>query len=254
MSDLRNKTVLLTGASGGIGSPTVETLGEAGANVIAHYHRNMDGARAATQYLPDERKLLLQADFTVPGAARDLWSRALEWRGRIDVLVNNAGINPDTPIDASDTAWDDTWAQVLQVNVIEPASLTREAIRHFQAHSGGTVISLSSWAAQQGSSLPELTAYAASKAAIKAFTQTVARAYASDNVLAYSVAPGIVRTRMSANSAASRGGEEALMAILPLKEMVPPTEVAELITFLASGDCRHLTGATFDLNGASYVR
>jgi NAD(P)-dependent dehydrogenase (short-subunit alcohol dehydrogenase family) len=254
MTDLNNKTVLLTGASGGIGAPTAETLGAAGAYVIAHYHRNAEGAREATRHLPDERKLLLQADFSVPGAARDLWSKALKWRGRIDVLVNNAGINPETPLDASDAEWDETWAEVLRVNVVEPASLSREAIRHFREHGGGTVISLSSWAAQQGSSLPELTAYASSKAAIKAFTQTVARAYARDNVLAYAIAPGIVRTRMSANSSASRGGEEALMAILPLKEMVPPMEVAELISFLASGNCRHLTGATIDLNGAAYVR
>jgi NAD(P)-dependent dehydrogenase (short-subunit alcohol dehydrogenase family) len=138
--------------------------------------------------------------------------------------------------------------------VLEPASLVREAVAHFRANGGGIVISLSSWAGQQGSALPQLPAYAASKAALKALTQTVARNFAQDNVLAYVVAPGIVRTRMSEISAAARGGVDKVLAILPLGEMVPPEEVAAVVVFLASGTCRHLTGATIDVNGAAYVR
>jgi NAD(P)-dependent dehydrogenase (short-subunit alcohol dehydrogenase family) len=85
-------------------------------------------------------------------------------------------------------------------------------------------------------------------------TQTVARNYAAAGILAYVVAPGIVRTRLSEASAAARGGIEAVNAALAMGEMVPPEEVAELVAFLATGRCRHLTGATLDVNGASNIR
>ncbi|MHB1986449.1 MAG: SDR family NAD(P)-dependent oxidoreductase [Acidimicrobiales bacterium] len=254
MTDLSEKTVLLTGASSGIGAATAKVLGDSGAAVIAHYADDAPGAEAATASIPPERKLLLQADFSRAGAARDLWRRAIAWRGRIDVLVNNAAIMPETPIDGDDDEWDATWHRVLQVNVVEPASLIREAVRHYRESGEGIIITMSSWAAQQGSAIPQLTAYAATKAAIKAVTQTVARVHAKDGVIAHVVAPGIVRTRMSQISAATRGGEDAVNAILPLGSMVPPSEVAALVNFLASGVCRHLSGATIDINGAAYVR
>ncbi len=116
------------------------------------------------------------------------------------------------------------------------------------------LVTLSSWAAQRGSALSHLGAYAASKAALANLTQTVARNYAAEGVLAHVVAPGIVRTRLSEASAAARGGIEGINAVLAMGEMAPPEEVAELIAYLATGTCRHLTGATLDLNGASNVR
>ena len=126
--------------------------------------------------------------------------------------------------------------------------------QHYLASGGGTLIALSSWAAQRGSAIAQLTAYAASKAGLQNLAQTIARNYAADGILAYVVAPGIVRTRMSEISAIARGGIEAVNAALALGEMVPPEEVAELITYLATGRCRHLTGATLDVNGASNIR
>jgi NAD(P)-dependent dehydrogenase (short-subunit alcohol dehydrogenase family) len=252
--DLTGKTILLTGASSGIGAATAGVLGRAGASLIAHYADDQAGAEAATDGIPPERKLLLQADFVEPGAGRKLWREALGWRGRIDVLVNNAAIMPETPLDAADAEWDANWAKILQVNVVEPANLMRGAVRHYRAEGGGIIVSISSWAAQQGSTIPQLTAYSSTKAAIKAMTQTIARAHAKDGVLAYVIAPGIVRTRMSQISATTRGGEEGVRAALPLGEMVPPLEVANLVAFVSSGLCRHMTGATLDINGAAYVR
>jgi NAD(P)-dependent dehydrogenase (short-subunit alcohol dehydrogenase family) len=245
---------LLTGSSSGIGASTARVLGAAGANIIAHYADDRAGAEHATSDVPDDRKILLSADFREPGSARDLWSRACSWRGRIDVLVNNAAIMPENPVDAPDEQWDETWTQSLRVNVIEPAGLIRDAVRHYRTAGGGIIISMSSWAGQQGSAIPQLSAYAASKAAIKAVTQTMARVHAADGVLAYVIAPGIVRTRMSEISAAFRGGEDAVRAVLPMGDMVPPDDVANLVAFLSSGVCRHLTGATLDVNGAAYVR
>ena len=254
MIDLSEKTILLTGASRGIGAETAPVLGAAGARLVAHYASDEEGARRATAAIPEERRQLLAADFSVPGAGRELFERALAWRGRIDVVVNNAAIMPDTSIDASDEEWDRAWEQVLQVNVKEPASIIRSAVQHFRQQGGGILITMSSWVAEQGSAIAQLSGYAASKAAVRALTQTVARNYAKDGVLAYVIAPGIVRTRMSAIAAIARGGEDKVKAILPLGEMVPPAEVGNLVAFLASGLCRHLSGATFDINGAAYVR
>jgi NAD(P)-dependent dehydrogenase (short-subunit alcohol dehydrogenase family) len=254
VTDLTGKTILLTGASGGIGAVTAAILGAAGASVIAHYAGDETAARRATAEIPAERKLLLAADFRQPGAARDLWARALSWRGRIDVLVNNAAIMAENPIDGSDEEWDSAWAQILQVNVVEPASLIRDAVRHYRTAGGGVIITLSSWSGQQGSAIPQLSAYAATKAAIKAVAQTVARVHAADGVLSYVIAPGLVRTPLTEISARFRGGEDAVRKMLPLGDMVPPAEVGELIAFLATGTVRHLTGATLDINGAAYVR
>ena len=85
-------------------------------------------------------------------------------------------------------------------------------------------------------------------------TKTIARGYAKENVLAYIVAPGVVRTRLSEQFAATQGGEQAVTAGLAMGEWVPPEDVAALVAFLATGTCRHLSGATLDVNGATYVR
>jgi NAD(P)-dependent dehydrogenase (short-subunit alcohol dehydrogenase family) len=248
------KVVLVTGASRGIGAAAASALAESGASVIAHYGTHGRGAAEALAAVADDRKLLLQADLSQPGSARTLWRDAVAWRGRVDVVVANAAIAPETPFEASDEEWDAGWDAILRVNVLESVSLIREAVGHFRASGGGILITLSSWAAQQGSAIPSLSAYAASKAAVKAVTQTVARNYAREGVLAYAIAPGIVRTRMSEISATSRGGIDKVNAILAMGEMVPAEELGSLIAFLASGACRHLTGATIDLNGASYIR
>jgi NAD(P)-dependent dehydrogenase (short-subunit alcohol dehydrogenase family) len=254
MSDLADKVVLLTGASRGIGAATAAVLGRAGASLIAHYAGDRDGVERATAGIPDERRLLLEADFSEPGAGRRLWADAIAWRGRVDVLVNNAATMAETGIDDAAEDWDAAWRRMFQVNVHEPANLMREAVRSYRDAGGGIVITMSSWAAQQGSSIASLTGYAATKAAVKAVTQTLARAHAREGILTYVIAPGIVDTEMSRISVTARGSEEAVMAILPLGEMVPPQEVAELVAFLASGTCRHLSGATLDINGAAYVR
>lgn len=246
--------MLLTGASKGIGAATARALGETGAFVVAHYGSDEQGVQEATEAIPGDRRLVVQADFADADGARRLWDAALGWRGTVDVLVNNAAIMEETPFDASEEAWRYGWLRTFQVNVHSPATLTRYAVRHFVERRDGVLVTLSSWVAQRGPGNPALVAYAASKAAVRAVTQTVARHHAKDGVLAYVVAPGVVRTRLSETAAAAAGGEEAVTATLAMGEWVPPDEVAALVVFLASGRCRHLSGATLDVNGASYIR
>jgi NAD(P)-dependent dehydrogenase (short-subunit alcohol dehydrogenase family) len=250
--NLDGKTVLLTGASGGIGAETAPVLLEQGAHLIAHYGRDREAVEQACAGYEDWTAI--QADLSQRGGARQLWADALAWRERIDVVVLNAAVLLETPLDGDDDVWDDNWEWILRVNVIEPASLARAAVGHFRERGGGILITLSSWAAQRGSAIPQLGGYAASKAAIHAFTQTVARNHAREGVLAYVVAPGIVRTPMSEISATHRGGIDAVNAMLAMGEMVDPAEVGRLIAFLATGSVRHLTGATLDVNGATHVR
>ncbi len=232
----------------------MRALGEQGAAVVTHYGSDGAGAKEAAAGIPEERLLLVGADLRDPEAPARLWAEAVAWRGGVDVLVNNAAVLLQTPLDAKSAAWDEAWEETLRVNVLAPAALLREAVLHFRERGGGTLITLSSWAAQRGAGSSDLLAYAASKAAVKALAQTIARNHAAEGILSYIVAPGIVRTRMSEEAAASRGGEEAVTATLALGEWVSPEEVAEVVAFLATGRVRHLTGATLDVNGASYIR
>jgi NAD(P)-dependent dehydrogenase (short-subunit alcohol dehydrogenase family) len=255
MHDLSDKTILVTGGSKGIGAATVRHLGRAGASVVAHYSSDRDGAVAATEGIADSNKLLVSADFADLDQVEALWDSALGWRGRIDVLVNNAAVmlwdgGFEQPLDA----WDAIWEKTLAINVLASARLLRRSVNHFRENEGGTIITLSSWAAQKGVTNPASIAYGSSKAAMQAATQTIARAYAKENILAYIIAPGVVRTRLSEQFAATQGGEDIITDSLAMREWVPPDEIGELIAYLASGRVRHLSGATLDVNGASYIR
>jgi NAD(P)-dependent dehydrogenase (short-subunit alcohol dehydrogenase family) len=253
--DLRGKTVLLTGASKGIGAATAQLLIESGAHLIAHFGTDRAGAEQATAKATSSHCLLVQADLAQSADVDRLWEAALNWRGRIDVLVNNAATMPfDGGFDAPIEDWERAWEQCHRINVLAPARLMRSAVTHYRSAGGGSIVSISSWAAQRGVTNPATMAYGASKAAIRAATQSVARAYARDDVLAYVIAPGVVRTRLSEEFAATQGGEEKVSASLASGEWVTPEEVARLVVFLASGAVPQLSGATLDVNGASYIR
>lgn len=254
MNNLSGKTILLTGSSKGIGCATAELLGQEGAYLIAHYGSDREGAIAATKDIPDDHKILIQADFNEPGAARELWKQALAWRGTIDVLVANAAIMPEAAFSDDDDQWEKAWFSALQVNTTAPAFLIREAVNHYLLNGGGTIIGISSWAAQRGAGNMKLGAYSASKAGIAALVKTIARAYGKNDIHAYLVAPGVVRTGMSIASAMSTGGEDKITATLAMGEWVPPKDIAEMIAFLSTGTHKQLSGATFDVNGASYIR
>ena len=253
-SELKGRTVLVTGASKGIGSAIVEALGRAGADVIAHYGSDLAGAQAATSQIPQDRKLLIAADLSKPDEYKKLWDEAITWRGGIDVFVSNAAVMPQSSLTDSESEWIAAWDLAFSINVRSTALLIRRAVNHFLGRGGGTIIGMSSWAAQQGSRNPKLSGYAASKAPIAALLKTIARAYGKDEIFAYLIAPGIVRTAMSEDSAKSLGGEEEITSQLAMGEWIPPEEIAHLVTFLATGTNRHLSGATFDISGATYIR
>jgi NAD(P)-dependent dehydrogenase (short-subunit alcohol dehydrogenase family) len=255
MYDLSGKTILVTGASKGIGAAIACRLGAAGAFVVAHYASDRSGAERATVDIDASHKLLISADFADMDSVESMWRSALEWRGRIDVLINNAAMMLwDGGIEQPLEQWDKVWVDTFRTNVLAPARLLRQAVRHYLETGAGTIVTISSWAAQKGVTNPDTIAYGASKAAIQNATQTIARAYAASGILAYTIAPGVVRTRLSEQFARTQGGEQQITDSLAMKEWVPPDEIACTVEFLSTGLARHLTGATLDINGASYIR
>ena len=231
--------ILLTGASRGIGAATLESLTNAGHEVAGHSTRGGDG--------------LIAGDLADPAAPRKIWNAALDrLGGRIDVLVNNAGIYEAVSADAPDEEWHAGWARTLTVNLQAAADLSRLAVGHFQTIGGGRIVNVASRAAYRGDS-PSHWHYAASKSAIIGMTKTIARGYAAENILAFAVAPGFTVSEMTEEYLRGRGGA-AVVADIPLGRVTNTAEVAEAIRWLASEAPAASTGSVIDLNGASYVR
>lgn len=251
MIDCSGKVALVTGASRGIGAAIVRRLASAGASVVLHYNKSRKQADALRREIPGERVHLVQADLAAPLGATELWRSAVGWQGRVDVLVNNAGIYEPVPVDAAPDAWTGNWQRTLQVNLVSAAHLGREAVQHFRQRGGGILINIASRAGFRGDAADYMP-YAASKGGMIALARTMARAFARDNVLVYVIAPGFVDTEM-ADEFVARYGKDAITDEIPLGEMASADGIAHVAAFLASGAARHATGATFDINGASYM-
>jgi NAD(P)-dependent dehydrogenase (short-subunit alcohol dehydrogenase family) len=229
--------ILVTGSSRGIGAAIVSAL--QGHEVAGHSTRG------------SEREIA--ADLAEPGAAGRLWSEALErLGGRIDVLVNNAGIFEASPIEQDGAAWVAQWERTMQVNLTASAELCRLAVLHFREQKGGRIVNVASRAAYRGDS-PRHWHYAASKAGMIGMTKSIARGYAAENILAFAVCPGFTMTGMAEDYLESRGGAK-LLADIPLGRVADAAEVAETVRWLAVDAPPSATGAVIDVNGASYVR
>ena len=237
----RSPHILVTGSSRGIGAAIVEQLGAAGARVVGHATRSS----GETQ---------IGADLSQPHAAEGLWSAALDrLDGRIDVLINNAGVYEPISIGESQETWNASWQRTMQINLHAAADLCRLAVSHFRARGGGgRIVNVASRAGHRGDS-PQHWHYAASKAGLIAVTKTIARGYAGEGILAYAVAPGFTMTGMAEDYLSSRGGDKLLQDI-PLGRVADAAEVGNVVTYLALSAPASMTGAVLDINGASYVR
>ncbi len=230
--------ILVTGTSRGIGKSVAAAL--AAHNVVGHSSRDGDDDRIAV-------------DLSQPGAPERLWSEALErLGGRIDVLVNNAGIFEAAPIDQAHGDWVSAWERTMRINLTASAELCRLAVLHFREHGGGRLVNVASRAAYRGDS-PQHWHYAASTAAMIGMTKTIARGYAQENILAFAVCPGFTMTGMAEDYVESRGGAK-LLADIPLGRVASADEVAETVRWLAVDAPASATGAVIDVNGASFVR
>jgi NAD(P)-dependent dehydrogenase (short-subunit alcohol dehydrogenase family) len=250
MIDLDNRVVFVTGAAGAIGSATARAIVDAGGRVVIH-----DRPGAPLETLAVElggRVRVVTADLVDPASADVLWAEAHAAFGRIDVLVNNAGIYPPAPLDEPVAEWLAVWDRSLAVNLLSPAVLCRAAVRAFsEQEGGGIIVNLASRAAFRGED-PDWWHYAAAKAGVVAMTKTIARHYGRQGVTAFAIAPGYVDTPFNQHFADTVGVEVAA-ADTGLGEVAHPGDIANIVVFLASGLARHATGTTIDVNGASYV-
>ena len=232
--------ILVTGSTRGIGAAIVEALAARGARVVGHGSRPADG--------------VIGADLALPGAADGLWDAALATLdGRIDVLINNAGVFEAVAVDAPADQWQASWARTMQINLQASADLSRRAILHWRERGvGGRLVNIASRAAYRGDS-PAHWHYAASKAGMIGMTKSIARGYAAEAILAFAICPGFTMTGMAEDYLSSRGGEK-LLADIPLGRVAGPEEVAGAAAYLALEAPASMTGAVLDINGASFVR
>jgi NAD(P)-dependent dehydrogenase (short-subunit alcohol dehydrogenase family) len=231
--------VLVTGSSRGIGAAIADAL-SGRARYVGHASREQRGVVAA--------------DLADPQGAERLWNEALRLLdGRIDVLINNAGVFEPIAVEAPLDEWQASWGRTLQINLQAAADLSRRAILHWRERgTGGRIVNIASRAAYRGDS-PAHWHYAASKAGMVGMTKSIARGYAAEGILAFAVCPGFTMTGMAEDYLASRGGDK-LLADIPLGRVADPAEVASAAAYLALEAPLSMTGAVLDINGASFVR
>ena len=248
--DLSEQIILVTGASRGIGRGLAEGLAGAGATVAVHFNQRREAAEALAASLGHGAHAF-QADLADAVATDRLFDDVVRRYGRLDVLVNNAGVAFSIPLDAPTGEWQRAWELTMAVNLRAVEQLCRRAVGHFRARGGGRLINIASRAAFRGDT-PEYLAYAASKAGVVALTRSLARACGKDGVTAFVIAPGFTRTDM-AQDFIDAYGEDYAVQNLALDRMTEPADLAPLVVLLASGLADHATGTTIDVNAGSYV-
>jgi len=250
--DFDGLNVLVTGASRGIGRATAELMAKEGARVAVHYSNNREAAEEVLEGLPGEGHFTVAADLADPGALEALVDGVFDRFGRLDVLVNNAGIFQLHPLtEVSFDEWKGAWERTLAVNLFGPAHLSFLVGSRMVDQGSGRIVNVSSRGAFRGE--PDAPAYGASKAGLNALGQSLARALAPHGVVVCTVAPGWVDTDMA--DAHLRGPEgDSIRDQSPLGRVATPREVAEAIAFLARPGNESLTGCIVDVNGASYLR
>ncbi|HEV7625214.1 MAG TPA: SDR family oxidoreductase [Streptomyces sp.] len=245
-----NRSVLVTGASRGIGAATARAFAASGDRVAVHYSASADAAAQVLKELPGSGHVMVQADLADPAAIETMVDDAARALGSIDVLVNNAGLYvPHRIRETTYAEWQQAWTDTLAVNLVGPANVTWCAVQHMSR--GGRIVNVSSRGAFRGE--PNQPAYGASKAAIVSFTQSLARALGPEGIAVTAIAPGWTVTDMAAENLAGEGYDRRRLES-PLERVSDPSEVAAAILYLASPEAEFATGTVLDFNGASHLR
>lgn len=249
---VKGKTVLVTGASRGIGRTIASVFAAEQARVAVHYHKNKKSAGETITELPGEGHHLFQANIADAEETKKLIYAVVDTMGSLDILVNNAGIFEEIPFDAlTFQTWRDTWQRTLDINLTGPANMCYLAAKQMIQKGNGKIINVSSRGAFRGE--PQAPAYGASKAGLNAMSQSLAVALAPYNIYVYAVAPGFIKTDMTQKLLNGEKGER-IKKQSPMGRIGFAEEVARTVLFLAGEGTDYLTGAVIDINGASYLR
>ena len=250
---LDGRTALVTGAGQGLGRAEALALAAAGARVVVNDY-DAGAAEAVAREIEQAEGVAVAApgDVSSWSTAEGLVNAAIDAYGRLDVLVNNAGVFvASPPLTSSYDEWRAVWERTLAVNLVGAANATFRAVPHLRAAGGGAVVNVSSRGAFRGE--PDNPAYGASKAGMNAFAQSMALALAPLGISVTSVAPGFVQTEMAREVLDGPSGD-AVRGQSPFGRVARPEEVASAVVWLASPEARFSSGTIVDVNGASYLR
>ncbi|AZS74067.1 short-chain dehydrogenase [Streptomyces lydicus] len=257
MSALSGKTALVTGGSRGIGRAISERLAREGARVGVHYGRDGTAAKETVSAIEagGGQAFAIQAELGMPGDVEALWAAFDEQAEGLDILVNNAGINKaaDGTLKRIESVTAEDFDLLFAVNTKALFFITQQALPRLR--DGGRIINTST-GLTRGAAKPELIAYAMTKGAIDVFTSTLAKDLGPRGITVNAVAPGAVNTDMNAawlRGEANAEARQRVREISPLGRIADPTDIGDIVAFLASDDSRWVTGQWIDATGGALL-
>ncbi len=251
MRGLKNKNVLITGASRGIGKAIALKFAEEGANVAINYRDNRESAEITAKLCQafGVKTILVKADMSVEAEILRAIAETIQRFGSIDVLINNAAIQNNVPSHGRTT---ENFDKTIAVNLRGPFICSREVIKHFLGRNyQGVIINISS--PHEIIPKPGFIDYAVSKSGLWNLTRTLALEYADRGIRVNSVVPGAVLTDMNKNWSNDDEKRKAVEAHIPLKRAATPEEIAPTVAFIASDDASYITGASIFVDGGAQL-
>jgi NAD(P)-dependent dehydrogenase (short-subunit alcohol dehydrogenase family) len=242
---VKTKIALVTGASRGIGKAIAIALLEEGYQVACGYHTNRESA--VTLETAYQNAFALKLDVRNRASIKSALAKAKKHFGQpVDIVVNNAAIADERPMETiTDAAWD----RMLETNLRGPFIVAQETLSPMLKKGWGRIVNIVSIGGQWGG-LRQVH-YAASKAALINFTQSLAKLYSANGITANAVSPGLVATDMAQKELHTKAGKKKA-AQIPLGRIADASEIAAVVTFLCSEDASYITGQTINVNGGMY--
>lgn len=237
---LENQTAIVTGGATGIGEAIAQRLAKAGATVVIA-DINLEAAEATAKTIPGS--IALKVDITDPASTDAATAEIIARTGRIDVLVNNAGIAGKAAPITEQTL--DDWHKCIAVNMDGVFNFVKSVLPHMKEKKYGRIVSIASIAGKEGN--PNMVAYSATKAAVIGFTKSIGKEVATQGITVNAVAPAVVQTKILDQLTPEQVGY--MTAKIPMGRTGKPDEIAAVVHFLASPDSSFVTGQCYDASG-----
>jgi acetoacetyl-CoA reductase len=248
MGELSDAVAVVTGASRGLGRAIAEELGAGGAKVVVNYSSSQGPAEEVAENVASNggEAITVQADVSDADQAQQLIDATIEAYGRVDVLVNNAGINIDKTLKKLTV---EDWNKVIQVDLNSAFYTVHAALPHMMEQEYGRIVNMSSFVGEAGN--VGQANYSAAKAGLIGFTKTAALELARYNITVNAVCPGFIATDMVQNIPDE--AREKILKTVPLRRFGEPREIGRAVRFIVE-DGDYMTGQALDINGGVYIR